>query len=108
MATTIAVLPKPHALTLFDAEEGLTAFLDTAEMVTPDQEKAFLADFQVALTTAADKRDCVAGRIAKLEAQQEYAAAEIKRLQTFKKSKESEQTRLEGYVSYVIRWLGKD
>ena len=53
MATTVAVLPKPHALTLFDAEEGLTAFLDTAELVTPDQEKAFLADFEVALTTAA-------------------------------------------------------
>jgi hypothetical protein len=107
MATAVAILPKP-TITLFDAEEGLTAFLDTAEMVTPDQEEAFLADFEAALTAAADKRDRVAGRIAKLEAQQEYAAAEIKRLHAFKKSKESEQARLEGYVSYVIRRLGKD
>ena len=77
-------------------------------MVTPDQEQAFLADFEAALTTAADKRDRVAHRLAKLEDQQAFAAAEIKRLQEFKKSKEAEQTRLEGYVSYVIQRMGKD
>jgi hypothetical protein len=107
MATAVAVLSKPTP-TLFDVEEGLTAFLDTAEMVTPDQEDTFLADFEAALAAAADKRDRVAGRIARLEAQQGHAAEEIKRLQAFKKSKESEQTRIEGYVSYVIRRLGKD
>src|ERR1017187_2412897 len=96
----------PH--TLFEIEEGLMAFLDTAELVTPDQEQAFLAEFQQALSLAADKRDRVAHRLAQLENQQAFAAAEIKRLQAFKKAKESEQDRLEGYVSYVIRRLGKD
>ena len=96
------------ASTLYDVEEGLTAFLDTAELVTPDQETEFLAEFQAALTTAAGKRDRVAHRLVKLENQQAFAAAEIKRLQAFKKAKESEQARLEGYVSYVIQRMGKD
>jgi len=96
------------ALTLFDAEEGFLAFLDTAEMVTSADEALFLLDFQAALETAADKRDRVAGRLAKLEAQQAFAAAEIKRLQEFKRSAEAQQARLEGYVSYVIQRLGKD
>ena len=107
MATAVVVLPLP-APTLFDVEEGLTAFLDTAELVKPEEVESFLEDFEIALTTATDKRDRVASRIAQLEAQQEYAAAEIKRLQAFKKSKEAEQNRLEGYVSYVIQRLGKE
>ena len=72
MATAIALVP-----TLFGVEESLTALLDTAEMVDPGDEQAFLADFQAALITATDKRDRVAGRLAKLEAQQAFAAAEI-------------------------------
>jgi len=96
------------SITLYDAEESLTALLDTQDMVTPDQEQEFLTDFEQALTTASDKRDRVAGRLAKLEAQQAYAAAEIKRLQAFKASAEAQQERLEGYVSYVIQRLGKD
>ena len=96
------------AVTLFDVEESLTALLHTAEMVTPADEAAFLLDFQAALTTATDKRDRVAGRLAKLENQQAFAAAEIKRLQEFRKSAESQQARLENYVSYVIQRMGKD
>jgi hypothetical protein len=96
------------AVTLFDVEESLTALLDTAEMVTSADEAAFLLDFQEALATATDKRDRVAHRLAKLEAQQAFAAAEIKRLQEFKKSAEGQQARLENYVSYVIQRLGKD
>src|ERR1035441_10645152 len=95
-------------MTLYDAEESLTAFLDTQDMVTPDQEQAFLADFETALTTASDKRDRVAGRLSKLEAQQAFASAEIARLQAFKKHAEAQQERLEGCVSYVIQRLGKD
>ncbi len=95
-------------VTLFDTEEAIAAFLDTADLVTPEDEQAFLADFETALTTATDKRDRVAGRLAQLEAQQTYAASEISRLQAFKKAKEAEQTRLEGYVAYVIDRLGRD
>jgi hypothetical protein len=94
--------------TLYDLEESLTALLDTQDMVAPEDEQAFLADFEAALSTATDKRDRVAGRLAKLEAQQAYAAAEIKRLQAFKRSAEAQQSRLENYVAYVIQRLGKD
>jgi hypothetical protein len=100
---TLALTP-----TLYDAEESLTALLDTAELVTPDQDQAFLADLEAALTTATDKRDRVAHRLAKLEVQQAFAAAEIKRLHEFKRSAEAQQEQLEGYVSYVIQRLGKD
>jgi len=103
MAAALALVP-----TLFDLEESLTALLDTQDMVAPDDEQAFLTDFEAALSTATDKRDRVAGRLAKLEAQQAYAAAEIKRLQAFKRSAEAQQERLEGYVTYVIQRLGKD
>src|ERR1035438_7306758 len=102
MATAVA------SITLYDAEESLTALLDTQDMVSPDQEQAFLADFEQALIAASDKRDRVAGRLARLEAQQAFAAGEIARLQAFKKAKEAEQERLAGYVSYVIQRLGKD
>lgn len=103
----IALVP-PAASTLYDIEEHLDALADSVELVTPDQEQEFLADFQAALTSAAEKRDRVAHRLARLENQQAFAAAEIKRLQGFKKARESEQTRLEGYVSYCIQALGKD
>jgi hypothetical protein len=96
------------SITLYDAEESLTALLDSAELVTPEQEEAFLAEFEQALTTAVDKRDRVAGRLAKLEAQQTFAAAEIKRLQEYKQAKEAEQERLEKYITHVILHLGKD
>ena len=104
---SIALVPAAPS-TLYDIEEHLDALADSVELVTPDQEQQFLADFQAALTSAADKRDRVAHRLARLENQQAFAAAEIKRLQGFKKGHESEQTRLEGYVSYVIQALGKD
>lgn len=95
-------------ITLFDSEEGLLALADSAELVTPEQEAEFLADFEAALTTAVDKRDRVAARLAKLEAQQAYADAEIKRLQAYKKAKEADQARLENYVTYVIERMGPD
>jgi hypothetical protein len=104
----MAAVITPITTTLFDAEESLTALLDSAELVSPEQEAEFLADFEAALTTAADKRDRVAGRLARLEAQQAYAAEEIKRLQTFKASAAAAQARLENYVAYVIERMGKD
>lgn len=94
--------------TLQAIEEHLSALVDTAELVPIDQEQAFVQELTVALTTAADKRDKVAGFLAHLEAQQAYASAEIARLQAFKRSRELQQTRLEQYIAYVIESLGKD
>lgn len=103
-----AASANPAAKTLYDVEEHLAALADTVEMVTPDQEQAFLEEFKAALTGAAEKRDRVAHRLAHLEQQQTFAAGEISRLQAFKKVKEAEQERLENYVTYVIESLGKD
>jgi len=93
---------------LFAIEEHLAALENSAELVAPEQEQQFLAEFQTALTTAVDKRDRVAGFLARLEAQQAYAASEISRLQAFKKAREADQARLEGYIAYTIESLGKD
>jgi len=93
---------------LYAVEEHLAALTDTVELVAPDQEQQFLSEFQVALTTAAEKRDRVANFLAHLEAQQTFAAAEISRLQALKKHYAAVEERLEGYVTYVIQSLGKD
>jgi hypothetical protein len=100
----IALVPQ----TLFDLEERLEALTNSVETVTPDQEQQFLVEFKAALSGAVDKRDRVAGMIAKLENQQAFAAAEIKRLQEFKKAKEADQARLENYVTYCIDAMGRD
>src|SRR5579871_751028 len=94
--------------TLYDLEEHLAALTESVEMVAADQEQQFLEDFKAALSSAAEKRDRVAHHLARLEQQQAFAAAEISRLQKFKKEREAAQVRLEGYVCYCIRAQGKD
>jgi len=97
-----------NAGTLHDLEDRLDALANSAALVTPEQEQAFLVDFRIAMTTAIAKRDRVAARLAKLENQQEFAALEISRLQAFKAAKAADQARLEGYITHVIESLGKD
>jgi hypothetical protein len=94
-------------LTLYDVEDHLAALTESAEMVTPEQEREFLEDFKAALSSAAEKRDRVAHHLAHLEHQQEFAAKEISRLQKFKKEHEAAQARLEGYVAYCIESFGQ-
>jgi hypothetical protein len=106
--SSTADTPNTSHLTLYAIEEHLAALCESVETVTPDQEQQFLVDFQAALTSAADKRDRVAHMLSHLEHQQAFAAAEIKRLQEFKRSAESAQNRLEGYVTYCIDALGRD
>jgi hypothetical protein len=106
--STPEVLTPARALALYDVEAEIVALTDTAEMVAPEDEQRFLADFQQALTTAADKRDKVAHYLAHLDDQVVFAAAEINRLQERKKAIAARRDRLEGYVSYVIQSLGND
>jgi hypothetical protein len=94
--------------TLYDVEDHLAALTESAETVTPEQEREFLEDFKAALNSAAEKRDRVAHHLARLEEQQAFATKEISRLQKFKKEREAAQARLEGYVSYCIESQGKD
>jgi hypothetical protein len=40
---------------LYAVEEHLAAMMETAELVSPEQEPEFRAEFEIALTTAVDK-----------------------------------------------------
>jgi hypothetical protein len=95
-------------MTLWDVEESLSALLDTAELVPVAAEECFLLELEQALTTAADKRDRVAGMLAYLETRQSHCEIEIARLQNLKKASAAAAERLEGYITYVITRMGKD
>ena len=70
---TLAVVPAPLRLTLYELEERLTALADSTELVALEQEQEFLADFQAALLAAKDKRDPVAQFLAYCESQSALA-----------------------------------
>lgn len=106
--TAVAVSQNGFSLSLFDIEEGLQAFLDTAEVVSADQEQAFLVDFEHALNAATEKRDRVAGMLANFEAREAFCKLEIDRLKELKASSARKREQLEAYVSYVIQRIGKD
>jgi hypothetical protein len=97
------------ALTIYNIEEHLVALLDTAEMVeTPEQQEQIFAEIQQALTNAVEKRDRVNQFLVHCESQQAAIDAEIKRLQTLKKSFTKAQERMEDYVLRTIQALGAD
>ena len=70
---TLAVVPAPLRLTLYELEERLTALADSTELVAIEQEQEFLADFQAALLAAKDKRDPVSQFLAYCESQSALA-----------------------------------
>ena len=94
--------PAPR-FTLYELEERLTAFADSTEMVAPEQEQEFLAEFQAALLAAKDKRDCVAQFLPHCESQATLAKEEIARLRKRQTSFEAAAERMEGYVLRVIQ-----
>ncbi len=104
-----ALVPAPVAsLTLYQLEEQLVAFADTAEMVSPEEEQQFLAEFQAALTAAVEKRDRVAQFMTHVQAQAAMTAAEITRLQERKQFFERIEERVERYVIATIQSFGQD
>jgi hypothetical protein len=97
------------ALTLYEAEDNLLALLNSLEIAEGmAQEAEVLEEIRTAWLAAAEKRDRVCQFLAHLEAQQEFAAAEMKRLKERKDQMERIQERLEGYVVQVIRSFGLD
>jgi hypothetical protein len=79
---TLAVVPSPAvtAAPLYVIEDHLAALIETAELVSPDQEQEFRAEFQTALTAAVEKRDRVGQFLAHLEQQINFAKFEMDRL----------------------------
>lgn len=76
--------------------------------MTPDQEQEFREEFQLALTTAVDKRDRVGQFMVHLEQQITFAKYEIERLRERKASYQRALDRIESYVTHTIEVLGRD
>ena len=106
----LAVVPSPAvtAAPLYVIEDQLAALVETAELVSPEQEQEFRAEFQAALTAAVEKRDRVGQFLAHLEQQIDFAKFEIDRLRQRKATCERALVRLEDYVIGTIENLGTD
>jgi len=72
MSTAPLVLAPPAmraSLPLYEIEQNLAAYCETAEVVTPEQEEEFLQEFAAMLLQAVEKRDrmgqCLATSILK-------------------------------------------
>ena len=106
----LAVVPSPAvtAAPLYLIEDHLAALIETAELVSPDQEQEFRTEFQTALIAAVDKRDRVGQFLAHLEQQIDFAKFEIDRLRHRKATCERALARLENYVIGTIENLGTD
>jgi hypothetical protein len=106
----LAVVPSPAvtAAPLYVIEDHLAALIETAELVSPEQEQEFRAEFQAALIAAVDKRDRAGQFLAHLEQQIDFARFEIDRLRQRKATCERALARLENYVIEIIENLGTD
>jgi hypothetical protein len=106
----LAVVPSPAvtAASLYVIEDQLAALIETAELVSPEQEQEFRAEFQAALSSAVDKRDRTGQFLAHLEQQIDFAKFEIDRLRQRKATCERALERLENYVIGTIEDLGTD
>ncbi len=107
---SLALAPKPAAphMTLYELEDQLCALIDTAEMVTPEEQEAFFLQVQETLNAAVEKRDRVGQFLTHLEAQAALADAEIRRLQERKARYQKMFEHMEQYVIRVIQGLGQD
>ena len=108
--TALAIVPSPAvtAAPLYAIEEYLAALIETAELVPPDQEQEFRAEFELALSTAVEKRDRVGQFMVHLEQQIDFAKFEIERLRQRRTLYEHALERLERYVVGTIEHLGRD
>src|ERR1039457_6056050 len=103
----LAVVPSPAvtAAPLYVIEDHLAALIETAELVSEEQELEFRAEFQAALTAAVDKRDRVGQFLAHLEQQIHFANFDVDRLRQRKATSERALARLEDYVIGTIENL---
>src|SRR6516165_11861654 len=99
--SALVVVPPPmkSSLPLYQIEETLATFADTATVVPPEQEKEFLQEFAAILTQAVEKRDRIGQFMAHLEAQIDLAAHEIGRLRDRKAAYERALAKCEEYVA---------
>ena len=107
-ALAVVLSPAVTAAPLYMIEDELAALIETADMVSPEQEREFRLEFQAALTAAVEKRDRVGQFMAHLELQNDFAKSEIDRLRIRKAAFERALARVEIYVIETIEKLGVD
>jgi hypothetical protein len=111
-ARALAVIPAPVSgagLTLYELEEQLAALVETqAGGIPPELEQQFLTELEATLKSTADKRDRVGQFLNHLEAQKQFADAEIRRLEERRARLAAALERLEAYVIRVIQGLGME
>ena len=107
---TLAVVPSPAvtAAPLYEVEEYLAALIETAELVSPEQEEEFRLELEASLATAIDKRDRVGQFMSHLEQQVDFAKFEIERLRRRRSVYELALERIQKYVIGTIEHLGRD
>ena len=94
---------QSNQCTLYEIEDTLATFADAVDMVADAPTRQFVLDeIGQALRRAKDKRDAVVAFLRHCEQQQEFADAEIERLERRKEFIARVQQELERYVVQVI------
>jgi hypothetical protein len=98
-----------EALTLYQAESDLTAFLDTEEGgVSEEQQAQFALDFQEALKKTVAKRDSTGRFHVHLESIIAFSKSEVQRLTARADRFEQALGRLDKYITRTILDLPRD
>ena len=97
------VRAQPSNCTLYEIEDTVAAFADTIDLAPDDASRQLVLDeVGQALRKAKEKRDAVVAFLRHCEQQQEFADAEIERIERRKEFIARVQEELEGYVVQVI------
>lgn len=104
MSTAIA----PLAPSLYELEQDLQAFIDTADLVSEESHDEFQREFAEALQRSVEKRDRAGQFLIHCQQQVENCDKEIERLRARKRSFEMAEKRVRSYVQAVIESLGTD
>lgn len=108
IAPVVSIEQGRQSASLYEIVDHLSALYDTLDLVeTPEERAAIEADIAAYEVAEIRKVDSVAGYLAHCEAQQKFAAEEIKRLQERKKTWERRQERLEDSIQRTLVAIGK-
>jgi Gp157 protein len=94
---------QPNNCTLYEIEDTLAAFVDAVDVAAAEPTRQLVLDeIGQALRKAKDKRDAVVAFLRHCEQQQEFADAEIERIERRKEFVARVHEELERYVVQVI------
>ncbi len=97
------------ALTLYQIEDDLVAMLNSVDMVDDPEAKAVVEQEIIAQhLKAVEKRDKVSQFLAHCDNQEEFISKEIERLTELRNHFTATRDRVEDYIVFTIKALGKD